>query len=219
MIVYGSSLSPYVRKVLVYAAEKGITVENVPTAPASEDAEFRKASPFGKIPALCDGDFVVSDSSAIIAYLEALHPEPPLIPAEPKARARTIWYDEFADTILFGAGRNIFFNRVVAPKFLNMEGDLACAEKAEREELPPLMDYLETVIPPSNFLVDDRLTLADITVASPLVNMEHAGIAIDPARHPRAAAYIAAIHARPSFADIIAKERVFMSRFADSQPA
>src|SRR5690606_13891861 len=131
-------------------------------------------------PALRDGDFAISDSTAIITYFEALRPDPPLIPVEPKARARAIWYDEFADTILFAAGGNIFFNRVVAPKFLKIEGDLACAEKAEREELPPLIDYLESVIPPSGFLVEDRLTLADIAVASPMVNMAHLGITVDP---------------------------------------
>ena len=219
MIVYGSSISPYVRKVLVYAAEKGIAVENRRTPLNSQDEDFRETSPFGKIPSFRDGDFTISDSSAIITYLEALHPDPPLIPAEPRARARTIWYDEFADTILFAAGRNIFFNRIVAPKFLKIEGDLVCAERAEREELPPLIDYLERIIPASGFLVEDRLTLADIAVASPLVNMEHLGLPIDPARHPRTADYVAAIHARPCFADIIARERVFMSRFAKSEPA
>jgi glutathione S-transferase len=215
MIIYGSSLSHYVRKALAFAAEKGIEVDNPPAAPNSQDGEFRKASPFGKIPALCDGDFRVADSSAIVAYLDALHPEPALIPSEPRSRARTIWYDEFADTILFGAGGKIFFNRIVAPKFLQIPGDEALAERAEREELPPLVDYLETVIPASGFLVDDRLTLADIAVASPWVNMAHVGIHIDPASHPRSAAYISEILARPSFATLIAKEKSFLAKFAE----
>lgn len=217
MIIYGSSLSPFARKALVFAAEKGIAVDNPPTALYSQDVEFRKASPLGKIPALCDGDFRISDSSAIVAYLEALQPDPVLIPHEPQSRARTIWYDEFADTILFGALQKIFFNRIVAPKFLRIEGDLAAAEKAEREELPPLIDYLETVIPPSGFLVDDRLTLADIAVASPMVNMTHVGIHIDPATHPRSAAYIDAILARPAFATLIAKEKAFLAKFAEQE--
>lgn len=213
MIVYGSSLSPYVRKVLAFAAEKSIAVENVPVGPSSDEAEFRKASPFGKIPGLRDGDFAISDSTAIVIYLDALQPESRLIPEDAKARARTIWYDEFADTILFAAGRNIFFNRIVAPKFLGIEGDLAAADKAEKEELPPIVDYLESVIPASGFLVEDRLTLADIAVASPWVNMAHVGIAIDPETHPKAAAYVAAILARPSFAPLIEKEKAFLTKF------
>jgi glutathione S-transferase len=188
MIVYGSSLSPYVRKTLVFAAEKGIPVENQPTPPGSDDGGFRAASPFGKIPGLRDGDFAISDSSAIVTYLEAIQPEPALIPAEPRARARTVWYDEFADTILFAVGRDMFFNRVVAPKFLKIEGDPAAADKAEKEGLPPIIDYLESVVPASGFLVEDRLTLADIAVASPWVNMGHLGIAIDAGSHPKAAA-------------------------------
>ena len=111
MIVYGSSMSPFVRKVLVFAAEKGIEVENQVIRPGQEDSDFFSASPFRKIPALRDGDFKICDSSAIVAYLEALHPEPNLIPLEPRSRARTIWYDEFMDTILFDCGRKIFFNR------------------------------------------------------------------------------------------------------------
>lgn len=217
MIIYGSTLSPFVRKALVFAAEKGIAVDSSPTAPLSHDDEFQKASPFGKIPALCDGDFRISDSSAIVAYLDALQPDPALIPHEPKARARTIWYDEFADTILFDAGRKIFFNRIVAPKFLGIQGNEAEAEKAEREELPPLIDYLETVIPASGFLVDDRLTLADIAVASPLVNMAHLGIHIDPATHPRSAAYIDTILARPCFAALIADEKALLAKFAERE--
>ena len=61
MIVYGSSLSPFVRKVLVFAAEKGIEVENKPLPPGSEDPDFLAASPFRQDPALADGDFAISE--------------------------------------------------------------------------------------------------------------------------------------------------------------
>jgi glutathione S-transferase len=137
MIVYGSSMSPYVRKVLAFAAEKGIEVELKPLGLNSDDPEFLEASPFRKIPAFRDGDFAISDSSAIVAYLDALKPEPALIPTEPKARARAIWYDEFADTIMGACGTKMFFNRIVAPRFLKREGDMVAADKAEGEELPP----------------------------------------------------------------------------------
>ena len=55
MIVYGSSLSPFVRKLLVVADEKGLVMEVEPTAPNSNDPAFREASPFGKIPGFRDG--------------------------------------------------------------------------------------------------------------------------------------------------------------------
>ena len=214
MIVYGSSLSPFVRKVLVFAAEKGVAVENKVVVPGADDPEFLAASPFRKIPAFRDGDFTVCDSSAIIAYLDALKPDPELIPADPKDRARAVWYDEFMDTILFDCGRKLFFNRIVAPLLTGKPGDLAAADKAEREELPPLLDYLEGVIPDSLFLVGDRLTLADIAVASPFVNFRHLGIVPDPAAHPRLAAWVEAMLARESFAPLVARETAFLARVA-----
>jgi glutathione S-transferase len=212
MIVYGSSLSPFVRKTLAYVSEKGIEVEVKPIGLASPDPDFAACSPFRKMPGFRDGDFAISDSTAIITYLEAKYPAPPLIPSEAKSRARTIWYEEFADTILIACMGKMFFNRVVAPKFLGREGDLAAADKAEKEELPPLLDYIERVMPGSGFLVDDRPTLADLAVASPFVNLEHLGVRVDAAKHPKTAAFVNTMHTRPSFARVIAKEKAFFAR-------
>jgi glutathione S-transferase len=164
------------------------------------------------MPALRDGDFAISDSSAIVAYLEAKYPHPVLIPHRPEARARTIWFDEFGDTILMGCGREIFFNRVVAPRFLKIAGDQAAAERAEREGLPPILDYLERTIPDSLFLVEDRLTLADLAVASPFANLRHIGIGPDASTHPRTALYVDAMLARPSFAPWLARETAFLAQ-------
>jgi glutathione S-transferase len=214
MIVYGSSLSPFVRKVLAFAAEKGIEIELKPTGLGNQDPEFREASPFGKMPGFRDGDFAISDSSAIVAYLEAIKPEPNLIPTEPRARARTIWFDEYADTILFVCGGKMFFNRIVAPRFLGQPGDEEVAAKAECDELPPLLDYLERVIPQGGFLVEDRLTLADIAVASPFANLRHLNVAVDPARHPKVKTYVERMLDRPSFKPWVERETAFLSRAA-----
>lgn len=212
MIVYGSSMSPFVRKVIAFAHEKGIAFELKPIRIGSPDPDFAAASPFRKMPALRDGDFAVSDSTAIVTYLDALRPDPVLIPAEPRARARTIWFEEFADTILGPVTARMFFNRVVAPRFLGREGDLAVAEKAQTEELPPVLDYLESQVPAGGHLVDDRLTLADLAVASPLANLDYVGCPLDGARHPRTASFAASILSRPSFAPYLEKERNFLSR-------
>ncbi len=212
MILYGSTMSPFVRKVAAFAAEKGIQLELEQTGFPNPTPEFRAASPFGKMPALVDGDYNLADSSAIIHYLEAKYPEPELIPSDPRERGRTIWYDEFADTILFACGAKMFFNRVVAPRFMGRDGDLAAADAAERDELPPLLDYLEGVIPESGYLVGDRLTLADIAVAGPFANFAHCGAAIAEARYPKVTAYVGAILARPSFATYIEREAAYLAR-------
>jgi glutathione S-transferase len=212
MIVYGSTLSPFVRKTMAYIAEKGLEAELRQIGLGAADPEFRKASPFGKMPGFSDGDFAISDSTAIITYLETKFPEPAMLPSSPASRARAIWYEEFADTILAAAGGKLFFNRVVAPRFLGREGDLLAADLAEKEEVPPLFDYLEGVIPASGYLVDDRLTLADIAVASPFVNLMHVGVAVDAATHPKLAAYLTAILARPSYAAMVEQEMAFFRR-------
>lgn len=206
MILYGSPLSPYVRKILVYAACRNIEVELVPVGIGDPNPDFVAVSPFRKMPALKDGDFGISDSSAIIHYLEAKHPDAGLIPAEPQGRARTIWFEEFADTIVVAAGGKIFFNRVVAPRFLGKPGDEALALQGEAE-LVPAYDYLESVIPESGYLVGDQLTLADIAVASAFVNTAHCGVVPDATAYPKLTAYLAKIHGGTGFADWIRRER------------
>ena len=215
MIVYGSSMSPFVRKVLAFAAEKGVEVESKPLGLGSNDPDFLAASPFGKIPAFSDGDFAVSDSSAIIHYLEAKFPDPELIPSEPRARARTIWYDEFGDTLLAACGGKMFFNRIVAPRFLGRPGDDTMADKAEHEQLPPILDYLEGVVPDAGgFLVGEGITLADLAVASPFANFTYMNIAPFTGTHPRTRAYVESILARPSFAVWLDRERALLQRTA-----
>lgn len=212
MILDGSSISPFVRKVLAFADEKGIALDVRPTGFPNPSAEFLEASPARKMPALRDGDYTLADSSAIVHYLEALHPEPPLIPAEPKLRGKTIWFDEYSDTMLFACGARIFFNRVVAPRFMGRPGDEQAAVKAERDELPPILDYLESVVPDDGgFLVGDKLTLADISIASPFANFRHCEVAIDEASYPRTFAFANRILARPSFAQLIERETAMLA--------
>ncbi len=210
MIVYGFTVSPFVRKTVVFAAEKGLAIELKPMRPGKDNMELTACSPFGLIPGFRDGDFTISDSSAIVAYMDAKKPDPVLIPLEAQDRARTAWYEQFAGTIIAPVMSKLFFNRVGAQKFRGQPGDQDIADAAERAELPPLLAYLEGVIPTSGFLVGDKFTLADISVASPFVNFAHARVTIDPARYPKVVRYIQGIHARPSFAPLIAQERAFL---------
>lgn len=213
MILYGSSLSPFVRKVLAYCAERGIEVELQPTGFPNPSPDYLSASPLRKMPALRDGDYTLADSSAIIHYLEAKHPERPLIPAEPKARGTTIWYEEFADTILVACAGKIFFNLIVAPRFLGLPRDEESARQAELNDLPPILDYLEKIVPgDGGYLVGNSLTLADIAVAGPFANFRHTGTRVDPEKYPRTVAYADRILARPSFADWVERETALLAK-------
>ncbi|MBZ9649665.1 glutathione S-transferase family protein [Sphingobium sp. 3R8] len=205
MIIHGARPSPFVRKVIVFAAEKGIAVE-VQAAGFGRGADaYLKGSPFGKIPALEDGDFLLCDSTAIITYMDALRPGEEMIPAEPKARARTIWYEEFGDTVVQPIGQKIFFNRAVA-KRLKREPDLAAADQAEAGEMPAIYDYLEGVLPESGWLVADRFTLADLAAACPIINVGYVSDGLSADRWPRAAAWLDRVKARPSVAEALALE-------------
>jgi glutathione S-transferase len=215
MILYGSSLSPYVRKVLAYGSEKGIEFDLTPTgkAPGQPSDEFLEASPLRKMPAFRDNGFTLADSSAIIQYLEARFPDPQMIPTDPQMRGKVIWFEEFADTSLTACGGKMFYNRIVAPRFFGRPGDEEAANDAETRELPPLLDYLETVVPEAGeFIVGDQITLADLAIASPFANFAHLGCERDLQRHGRVFAYVDAILERPSFKPWVEREAAALER-------
>ena len=193
MIVYGGVLSPFVRKVMVAAEAKGIAYEM--KAPRGD--AFAAASPFGLMPAIADGDFTLADSSAIVAWMEAKWPEPALLPADPQDRGRAVWFDEFADTVLFGAGRKVLFNRLVGPRFFGVAGNEAEALEG-LAGLPAIYDYVEHEAARANagsgWLVGAGPTLADIAVASVPRSLDYVGAGPDPARWPQTAAWLARVH-------------------------
>ena len=203
MILYGTSLSPFVRKILVTLAEKGVAFEHNPLRFHDPDADFQAASPLGKIPAIEDEGFRLADSSAILWYLERKHPTPAIMPMEAQALGRAIWFDKFGDTELFGKLIVPFANRVIRPKLMGRPSDEAAVERALTKDLPPLFDYLEAAID-GDFLVGGSFSVADISVATGFHNFALGDAAVDPARWPKLAAYVAAILARPSFVQAIA---------------
>jgi glutathione S-transferase len=158
------------------------------------------------MPALRDGDFGISDSTAIVTYLETKQPAPSLIPADAQGRARTVWFDEFGDTIAAAAAGKVFFNKIVAPRFMKKDGDADLIAQGEAE-FGPVCDYLESVVPASGYLVNDAFSLADISAVTSFVNAAHCGLVPDAATHPKLTAYLASILGRPSFAALIAREK------------
>jgi len=205
--VYGVNVSPFVRKVRVFLAEKGIVYDLDPVIPINVSAEYRKMSPLGKIPAFSDGDRTLADSSIICAYLERVHPQPPLYPVDPYEYARALWFEEYGDSGLSGIiGAKIFFQKMVGPMFLGQATDEAVVKKALEEELPPMYDYLETQLGGDGALVGGRFSIADIGIGTQFVNLLHAGYSVDAKRWPRLSKYLAAVHARPTFKAVIDEE-------------
>ncbi|QJI29427.1 glutathione transferase [Pseudomonas sp. ADAK18] len=83
--------SPYAMSVFVALREKGLEFEVLTLdLDASENNAqgFANLSLTQRVPTLVDGDFALSESSAITEYLEEVFPQTPLYPAEPRQRAR-----------------------------------------------------------------------------------------------------------------------------------
>lgn len=200
--IHGSPLSPFVRKTLVLLAEKGVSFDLDPVIPFGVSAEFLKISPLGKIPAYTDGDYAISDSSAICAYLERAHPAPALYPQDAKEYGRALFLEEWADTKLAETLGPPFFQRIVRAKFLKQEADEAAVRTA-LEATPKIFEWLEAQIGDREFLVGGRFSIADIAVGSLFVNFQLAGEHVDGAKFPKLAAYVERIHSRPSFKPLI----------------
>lgn len=176
--LYWGSGSPFAWRVLLALEVKGLTYE-------SKLLEFSKGehktrsylglNPRGKVPTLRDGDFVIYESMAIIAYLDRQYPEPPLFGKTPR-EAGLIWRTiAECEGYLARAGdkvvRPIFFGKGLE----NVE-EIRLAAEMVRQELKSL----DTDLTQSPWLVGDRITAADIAVF-PLVQLLLRAAAKEPA--------------------------------------
>ena len=208
MRIIGSFVSPYVRKVLGCMHLKGLSYEVDPITPFFGNDEFRRLSPLCRIPVLIDGDFHASDSSVICAYLDEAYPGHPLLPADPKDRARARWLEEYADTrlgdIFIWA---YFYQKVVHPLVWGEPGDQQRIAKAEGEDIPAALDYLEGELPADGWLFGE-IGIADISIATFFRNAFYAGFEIDAARWPRVASFVDRALAHDAFASTLPFENI-----------
>jgi len=206
LLVIGSYLSPYVRKVLVCLEIKGIPYEVDHLVPFFGDDRFSKLSPLRRIPVLVDGDLVLTDSSVICQYLEDLEPTPSLLPADIRDRARARWLEEFADTRMGDVFIWRLFNQIaIRPSVWGEKGVRALVDKNLAEDVPGVLDYLESEAPAEGFRFGS-LGLADIAPACFFRNAGWVRFQIDAGRWPRAAAWMARTLAPPAFTKLAALE-------------
>ena len=208
MKIIGSFVSPYVRKVLACMYLKGLAYEIDPITPFFGNDEFRRLSPLSRIPVLIDGDFCTSDSSVICAYLDEAYPGAPLLPADPKDRARARWLEEFADTRLgdiFIWG--LFYQRIVRPLVWGEPTDEQRVAKTLNQDAPAALDYLEGVLPETGWLFGD-FGLADIAIATFFRNAAYADFEPDADRWPRVAAFVRRALAHDAFASTLPFEDI-----------
>ncbi len=218
--VYGASISPFVRKVLVVAAEKGICVDYQPMTPNAIPEDVRENTPLGKIPFANIKGKWLADSSIISRYLEDVWPTPSLYPTDAYDKARALWFEEYIDGgMIPNVGPKTVYQRLVRPILLGEAGDEAMVQDALANDLPPMLSYLEKAIGDREFFVGDAMSIADVTIASIQVTLQHADIEADASLYPNLVRHRDAIWARESFADLIEGERAMLSQMKEQAGA
>ncbi|HKU42005.1 MAG TPA: glutathione S-transferase family protein [Polyangiales bacterium] len=211
--VHGVPFSAHTRKVIVALREKDLAFELVRVIPLSPPPGWLERSPLGKIPVLCNSELTVADSSVICQYLERLHPTPSIYPNDPAAFARALWIEEFVDSglaphVLHG----LLMQRVFAPRFLNRAPDEALIRRSLEEEIPPRLAYLERNLE-GEFFAGGSFSVADLTVASMLINFQFAGERIE--QYPKLNRYLQSLLRRPCFQRALAVELPFAEQIEE----
>jgi glutathione S-transferase len=190
MKIHGVTFSAHTRKVILAALKKQIPYEVVPVVPLAPPDGWDEVSPLGLIPVVEDGEFRLADSSVICLYLERLHPEPPLYPSDPPEFARALWIEEYVDGglaphVLGG----LLLQRVLAPRLLKRAPDEALVQRSLTEMIPPRLAYLEAFLA-GDYFAGGALSVADLAVASILINFHYAGEILPENRYPKLQAFL-----------------------------
>ena len=192
MRLHGGIHSGYTQKVRIALAEKGLA-ERVPfvlvTPEERRGPAHRARHPLGLVPVLelDDGSFL-PESTPIIEYLDALFPEPPLVPADPLRRARVHALDHYNDQALTPPVRRLW------PP---VSAD-AAAVAAAKTEVAAVFAYLDGVLADQPYLVGE-FSIADIAFMTRLQMLPELGVEIPPAR-ARVQAWRARLASRASWA-------------------
>lgn len=159
--LYHHPLSTYSRRVRIALLEKGLEYEDaIVDMPNREHRgeSYRALNPYGRVPTLADGDFVLYESTAILRYLEGRDPEPALLPDDLQSRARVDMHMKLCDLELAPpVGQITFPKRFLPEEKWPLEAFAQAREKIERH-LAILAQQLEG----RTYLVDERYTLAEV---------------------------------------------------------
>jgi glutathione S-transferase len=180
--LYDFRFAPNPIRVRVYLAEKGISIPVVPVnllAREHKAPDFLARNPLGALPVLeLDDGTCLSESLAIIEYLEELHPRPPMIGSEPLERARVRALERIAELgVLHRVARVLHHTR--APL-----GNAPVPEIAEeaRAGLGRVLDVLDGAVAGRVFVAGERPTIADCTLCAAFRLAEFCELPLDAGR-------------------------------------
>lgn len=209
--LYGAALSPFVRKCRAFLSEKSIPFDSVHVDPGAFPQDYAALNPLMRIPALQHDDQCVADSAVICQYVERLNPEPSLFPQAAADYAHCLWLEKYADyELAHQCTGGIFRQRLILP-LRGLQGNEAKVQEAITK-LPAMFDYLEQQLGGKTWFVNDQLSVADIAIASQLVNYHHGGEELDAQRWPDLHAHMVRMHQRPSFSAGLAEEKVLVDK-------
>jgi len=178
MKLYHNPLSPNVRRVRLTAAVLGIELEEKKLDFAKgehKNPEYLALNPNGAVPTLVDGDFVLTESRAIMQYLASKKPELGLVPRDEAARADvTRW--QFWDASHFSPHcATLAFERL-------LKGMLGMGDPDPRKIDEALTNFrrfgavLNKRLDGRQYVVGSTLTVADLTLASSLMYAKQAEV-------------------------------------------
>lgn len=154
-------MSTYSRRVRMALLEKQIPHELVlvdMVARKHRDPAYLALNPYGRVPLLQEGDFLLYESTAILAYLEAEYTQPPLAPADARQRALLDMHMKLCDIQLARQAGTIMFPKRFLPKERWDEKAMAQA----KGEIEKHLAIVERQLAGKEYLVADRYTLAEI---------------------------------------------------------
>lgn len=186
-------LSTFARRVRIALLEKNIPVELIEVdmkAKGHKAPEFLALNPYGQVPVLDDDGFILSESTAILEYIEARDPEMPLIPEDPRGRGLCAMHVKQCDLHLGSeTGALIFPTRFVPRE----RWDEAAMDRA-RARISRHLEIVEQQLGEREYMVGDRYSLVEVCY-TPLVEfLGQAGVTAP----PRVDRWIGRMLARPS---------------------
>jgi glutathione S-transferase len=199
MKVYDFVGAPNPKRLRVYLAEKGLRVPvepiNIMTG-ENRTPEFLKKNPMGGLPVLeLDDGSHLSESLAIMEYLEELHPNPPMLGTSPLERARVRSLERIAELGVLSRVAAIFQN--THPFFASRVKQSPDAAENARGQLASVLKVVDGAIGGKPFVAGERPTIADCTLYAALEFAELAAVPLDPA-HGNVGRWYADFKKRPS---------------------
>jgi len=122
---------------------------------------YLKVNPAGKIPALVDGDFVLTESVAIVVYLAQKYPDKRLLPVDLKQRAEFDRWMMFTVTELEQPLWRISRHTSIYPEATRLPADVVIASR----EFKAMAAVLEAHMRDRQFVVGASVTVADFVLA------------------------------------------------------